>query len=65
MFFNSCYGTNKLLLYDFCTFVQINSIQFNSNQTTLMRHQRRMIRTFILTTRCQRPWKTIDSSARK
>ena len=30
MFCISCYGTNKLLLCDFCTFVQINSIQFNS-----------------------------------
>ena len=29
MFCISCYGTNKLLLCDFCTFVQINSIQFN------------------------------------
>ena len=28
MFCISCYGTNKLLLCDFCTFVQINS---NSN----------------------------------
>ena len=26
MFCISCYGTNKLLLCDFCTFVQINSI---------------------------------------
>ena len=27
MFCISCHGTNKLLLCDFCTFVQINSIQ--------------------------------------
>ena len=27
MFCISCYGTNKLLLCDFCTFVQINSIK--------------------------------------
>ena len=27
MFCISCYGTNKLLVCDFCTFVQINSIQ--------------------------------------
>ena len=31
----SCYGTNKLLLCDFCTFVQINSIQFNINNGKL------------------------------
>ena len=35
MFCISCYGTNKLLLCDFCTFVQINSIQFNSIQFEL------------------------------
>ena len=29
MFCISCYGTNKLLLCDFCTFVQINSITKN------------------------------------
>ena len=32
MFCISCYGTNKLLLCDFCTFVQINSIQFNPSR---------------------------------
>ena len=30
MFCISCYGTNKLLLCDFCTFVQINSIKKNA-----------------------------------